>query len=337
MKRYKKLRTILLLVFVITLNSYFSPLIFKKAYADELNLKIQPSNLTIDAKTSADIRAPFTLTNEGLTSVTVNVLLKTFRGPGDDTGKVIYTNSQLSSDEETDSFLKQVQILDDGFAVSSLTLGPKQQKQLQLRISLPQDSKTQDHYFSVIFITEQDTGVQALPDSQQQETISNAKIAITLPVLLAVNRGKDQTGFLDTFSGPFFIQTGPVPFTVRVENTGEHFIEARGVIFVKNMFGQIVGKIELPPTSILAGSTRSLTSVYQPTSFSQPPKTYWSEKFLFGFYTATLALAMSPDQSLYTRSIYFVAFPVIGLVGILLFIALGFYLILRIKRKLSKE
>jgi hypothetical protein len=331
-----KLKVLTFAFCVMILHFALCTLFLPKAYAEGTSLKMQPSNLQIRVTSPADVRAPFTLTNVSEAPVSLTILLKRFRDAGDSTGKVIYSNSKFITEANTDSFLKNVQVIDDTVAITQLTLGPKQKKNLVLRVPLPQDASTssgQDHYFSVVFL---DQAPQEEAEVEEDTTLSQVQTGISLPVLISVNQTGDQRAFLSQFSAPFVIESGPVPFTVLVKNPGEHFIEAQGMILIKNMFGQTVGKIELPKTNILSGSTRFMTVDPQQKASGNNTQSFWSEEFLLGFYTATITLATSPGQSLYTRSIHFFAFPAIGFTIIFLSILIIIFFILRVRKKLSQ-
>lgn len=327
-------------VLICLLGYLFIGLFPPVAEAEGTSLKIQPSVLQIRATTPADIHAPFTLTNEGFEAVKLQILLKRFRNAGDETGRIVYSNQTDFLKNDADTFLNAVKIVDGDFVVQELTLGPKQQKKLDLRINLPQEAKSQDHYFSIIFLSSPNVSDELAEESEKNNSLSMIQAGVSLPVLVSVNQKKEPVGVLDEFSGPLLLQSGPVPFTVKVENTGEHFIEARGAIFIKNMFGQTVGKVELPKTNILSGSTRGLTfntlkkEVF--TSRDSKSEVVWSETFLLGLYTATIHLAISPDESLYTQTIYFFAFPAVGFVFLIVGLAVGFFVLRRIKKRLSQ-
>ncbi|HSA84394.1 MAG TPA: hypothetical protein VLF20_05945 [Patescibacteria group bacterium] len=291
------------------------------AYAEGVNLQIQPATLQIRAITPADVKAPFTIENAGANPVTLRIVLSRFRDNGDGLGKPVYTNAFTQAD--TDEFLNNIQILDEETAVDTLVLGPQQSKQLTLAIPLLKESKKQDHYFSVVFLSENED--QPASPEGNNTAMSTIKTAIALPVLLSINQDNQKTGFLKTFSAPVFLQEGPVPFTVEAQNVGDHFITARGVILIRNMFGQTVGRIEIPKTNILAGSSRI------------SPKVIWDEPFLFGIYHATLSLSFFPEQSLYTYSISFVAFPLVALVGFVVVLLLLLFLILRVRKRMAHE
>ncbi len=302
-------------------------------YAENINLNIEPATLQIQAKTPADIHAPFTLTNEGSNSLEVKILFKRFRDSGDDTGKIIYSEPRLTNEKDRDAFFKTIRILDGENEIQTLSLGPKQKKQLDLQILLEKNSKATDHYFSIIFQTIPKADKDLNLVDPVNDTFSRVQSGLALPVLLSINPKSEPIGFLDSFTAPVAIQSGPVPFTIRVANTGDHFVTAKGIILITNMFGQTVGRIDLPASNILASSSRTLNS----DAFEKDAKAIWQEKFLLGFYTAKLSLAISPEQTLYTRSIHFIALPFIG-IGIAIAGLLIIFLILRrIKNKVSEQ
>jgi hypothetical protein len=337
-KRYSlKLKVLTFAFCFLILHFALWTLYLPQAHAEGISLKVQPANLQVRATTPSDVRAPFTLTNMSEDPVTLTILLKRFRDAGDSTGKIIYSNSKFINEANSDSFLKNVQVIDDNTAITQLTLGPRQKKTLVVRINLPKDpSQTsgKDHYFSLVFLNQPPQRDESTED-EEDTTISQVQTGISLPILLSIDQPVGQTAFLNEFSAPIAVESGPVPFTVRVKNTGEHFVEVHGVILIKNMFGQTVGKIDLPKTNILSGSTRSITADSQHAWSTSTTESLWSEKFLLGFYTATITLATSPSQSLYTRSVHFIAFPAVGFAIGFIFLLIGIFLILRVRKKLA--
>jgi len=306
-----------------------------KAHAETVSLKIQPATLQIHSTSPADIRAPFALTNQTDSTIELSLILKRFEPSEDENGEIVFSKPDLSNDKDKDAFLQKVQIVDNGFAVDSLTLSPKQEKKLQISLSLDKNSPPQDHYFAVVFIAKATEN-----DMQNSEnTISQVQIAISLPVLLSVGKNKDNALFIEEFSAPIFLQSGPVPFNLKVKNAGTHFVSPKALILIKNIFGQTVGRVEVPKTNILSGSSRYLTNsnsksfAYSPELSTQ--KFFWEEKFLLGFYTANLSIVNENNELLYTRTTHFVAFPFIFLIGFLVGVFFLTIIIRRIKKKLS--
>lgn len=316
------------LSFICLLGYLFIGLFPPTAEAEGMNLKVQPANLQIRATPPADIAAPFTIENRGQEPIDLTIILKNFRDKGDGSSEVVYSNPQFTLD--ADPFLLKPQVLDNGLPIRTLTLGPQQKEELQLFIPAVSNEAVQDHYFSIIFLSQPEDIEKSTQNIEATDSFSTVQAGISLPVLLSLDGNKNRGAITNNFTAPLFVQEGPVPFSLKVKNDNEHFVTVRGAIFIKNMFGQIVGRIDVPHTSVLAQSTRSITT-------PGDEQVLWKEKFLLGFYTATLTLAQAPEQSLYTHTSYFFAFPVIGFVILFVMIVLGISLLLRIKKKVAQE
>lgn len=60
------------------------------------------------------------------------------------------------------------------------------------------------------------------------------------------------------FSAPEFTEYGPKELTVRFSNSGTVHLKPSGFIYIKNMLGQEVAKINLPQMNVLPQSTRNI-------------------------------------------------------------------------------
>jgi hypothetical protein len=96
------------------------------------------------------------------------------------------------------------------------------------------------------------------------------------------------------------------------------------------MFGQLIGKVDLLPTNILATSSR-----YLPSDVNAATKAVWQEKFLLGWYSASLTVALSNTGPVYHRTIYFFALPIQVIVGIILGIILIMVIVYRVRKRLE--
>lgn len=327
---YKVLRITYITIFAflgILYTLYFIP---HTAYAAGMSLKTQPANLQIRTIAPADIKAPFTIENTGSEVVSLRISFSRFTDSGESLGRPLYTN--LFTETKVDPLLKNVQLFEKDTPVTTIRLGPLQKKELMLSIPVLKEEAAKDHYFSLVFlpITEQN------PAEISQTTFSTIQAGIALPVLLSIGTDKEKTGVLQGFSTSLFFQEGPVPFEVEVANTGSHFRTVEGVILITNMFGQTVGKIDIPKTNVLAENNRFLKFNDYLAAEIDSPKVIWDEKVLFGLYTAKLSIAFQPEQTLYTQSTSFVAFPLIGLAGLLFLLLLLVFIVLRVKKKISQ-
>lgn len=277
--------TIFYLLFAIS----YLLLTIDKAQADGLSLGISPPLLQITAQPPAQIKTPIIIQNLSDESVELDIV---FKPP----------------------IFDKIQILDENSPIQNLTLAPKQEKKLFLKIDIPENEADSEYYFSIQFISK---------PSIVNDNLNYSEIlgGVATNVLLSIGK-QNAKAVLQDFSAPLLLGKGPVPFTLKIKNIGSHFITPQGVIVIKNIFGQIVGNIDLMPLNILKDSTRSI-------------KPLWNESLLLGHYTATLNLSLSDKGPIFTKSISFFAIPTQAIIAILasLFIVLLTYN--RVKKKLN--
>lgn len=308
-----KLKTILLLVACCLLLISAPP-----ASAASLGLSIDPPIITINAIPPTTVTSPISIQNKGDAQVTLQIQLKPFKAKGE--------NGELEYSREALQIIQNIQILDAGVPVESITLDPQQQKSLSLTISVPPDTNISDYYFSVVFVSTNFSPIESSSSINQ--------IGIAANVLLSVGPLETPKANLEEFSSGILFEKGPVPFTIRVNNTGTHFIKPTGGIAISNMFGQTIGKFDLTSINILSDSIRAIpNSNYlqelrlkddagAKTSYSDfgRPIALWKESFLLGLYTATLNISLSADGPTFTKTIHFFAFPLQGILAIVIVI-----------------
>jgi hypothetical protein len=279
------------------------------ADARGLSLSIDPAIIEIQAIAPSTSTNNITIYNKSNDKVSLRIELKPFRAKLED-GQLEYLNSKDFP------ILKDVQILDNDTVVQSIILEPSQQKILTLDINIPQDTIISDYYFSIVFISDNTSLLTSSTSSNQLGIASN--------VLLSVGPNEAPEGTINEFSSNLFFEKGPVPFTLKLENKGAHFIKPKGQILIKNMFGQSIGRLDLQSLNILANSVREV------------PNTLWKENFLLGYYTANLTLSLSEGGSAFTKSTHFIAFPFQGLILIVAIIIMAAVVNHRLKTRMKK-
>lgn len=127
----------------------------------------------------------------------------------------------------------------------------------------------------------------------------------------------------DKSSGASLFQTGPIGFVARIRNSGNVHIKPSGTITIHNMFGQTVAKLPVngdvsnpsdPPKSVLPQSVRRFEEVL-------------GDQWLFGHYTATLALQYADGKAPLQASITFWVIPYTLIIGILLGLVVMFFVL----------
>jgi hypothetical protein len=303
------------------------------ANAQGVSLGIYPPVIQIEAQPPASITAPITLENYEETEITLRIALKAFTASDRQNGEVRFLEDNESMRGDPTIFQK-VRILENGSSIQELTIGGRQQKKVDLEIKIKEGDPLWDYYFSVIFVSKAELS---------QAPNSGLGAGIATNVLLSVGPKGEPKGSIEEFSTPLFVEAGPVPFTVRVKNRGDHYLTPTGAILIKNMFGQTIGNVELLPVNILAGTIRAMPDSAQSEENPKPeirntkyPVAVWPEKFLLGPYSATITLGLTDKGPVFTKTIHFIAIPVQLVLGIVIGAIIIFMIRQRIKKKFSR-
>ncbi|MEK7534453.1 MAG: hypothetical protein AAB600_03890 [Patescibacteria group bacterium] len=284
--------------FLIFLISQYLNISIVLAGASSLSLSISPPIIQVTAQAPANIKTPIIIQNLEDESIELDIIFKPF--------------AASESKNEDSLIFEKVQILDANNPIQSLTLSPKQEKKLFLKIDIPKNETDSEYYFSIQFISKS----RALNDNLNYSQILGG---VAMNVLLSIGK-QNAKAVLQEFSAPLFLEKGPITFTLKIKNTGSHFIAPQGVIVIKNMFGKIVGKIDLLPMNILKDSTRSI-------------KPFWNESFLLGVYTANLNISLSPQGPIFTKSMSFFAIPTQAIIAVLASLIIVLLIYNRIKKR----
>lgn len=330
-----KLKIILFILISLILNLK-SPTVAK---AQSVDLGVYPPIFEIQTTPPSDVKVPFFIENFQDQTVDLKLFLKPF------TADSSSENGQVSFIDDTSSYpdpylLQRVSVLDNDTPIDHLILAPKEKKDLVLEIEIPGNEPKGEYYFSLVFSSE-------IKGAQSSNT-SQASGAIASNILLSIGPLGKTEGFIQDFSSPFFVNKGPVPFNVRIKNTSDHYITAKGNITIKNMFGQTIGKVDLLPSNILSNTIRripdSLQSGVNDKGFNkikevveknQFPVAVWPEKFLLGAYTANLTVSLSDQGPVFKRQITFFAFPFEYIIGLITVIAIVVFIVLRVRKKVN--
>jgi len=318
MKRSALLFSVVFLMFTAIIPGFIP------ASAQELSLKVDPPIMQIAAEAPTSIKAPLSIENTSDNPIDLSIMLKPFHSSSQKNGQIQFLEGNQTIGEDPNIFDK-MQIYDGTSSIDSLTLAPRQKKDLILHIGLPKDEPPSDYYFTILFISKN-------PELTNQ-TGETTQGGIGINVLLSIGPTGNATGLLNQFSAPWLIEEGPVHFTILVENTSNFFIVPRGNIIIKNLFGQIVGKVQLLPVNILSRSQRFLPD----DSSGSLTTAVWPEKVLFGLYQATITVALSSQGPLFTRSIYFFAMPIQAIIGIVITCIIAAFVYVRLKEKLKEK
>lgn len=130
-----------------------------------------------------------------------------------------------------------------------------------------------------------------------------------------------QKGQILDFAAPSFVERGPVPFTMKFENTGTVHFEPRGVIEIKNILGKEVTKVPIAGQVVLPTGIKDLTVEWQPTGL------------ILGRYQAKASIADGDGNVLTSETITFYAAPLAYIFWFILAIVVIFLILRFVKRR----
>jgi hypothetical protein len=132
-----------------------------------------------------------------------------------------------------------------------------------------------------------------------------------------------QKGNILDFRAPSFVQSLPVNFSIKFENTGTVHFEPKGAIVIKNIFGKVVATAPVEGQVVLPTGTKDIQATFD------------GDGILIGRYTAELSIRDGEGNVLTAKSIAFYAFPIKYAVIITLVIIALFYLLKFLKSKIN--
>lgn len=185
---------------------------------------------------------------------------------------------------------------------------------IPIRITIPKDSVPGGLYGSVLIQAKKDPNSQEIEPADVDSAIK-IKSRIAILFFIRVKGQADEDGYLKSFISNKKIYFNPsVNLSYSFENKGNVYLNPRGYIEIKNMYGSVVNRVDIPPYYVLPDALR-INNVA------------WSKGFMLGRYTAKITLAQGyldkkadPD----TKTISFWVLPwkvilgfIIGLIIIL--------------------
>lgn len=185
-----------------------------------------------------------------------------------------------------------------GMASTTFVIGHAERVTVPIRVTIPTDAQPGGLYGSVVISTVT-TGKEQVPEGVS--SIGTSPIVTRIGSLFFIRVAGDvkEDLVLKKFSlknDEHFIGSGPVDYEILYENNGTIHQNPFGFIYIRNMFGSEVGKVEIEPWFIMPDSLR-LREVT------------WNSPFLFGRYTATAEIDRVYDKQKDSASVVFWVIP----------------------------
>lgn len=197
---------------------------------------------------------------------------------------------------------------------TTFTFDKGESKQIPYTINAPENAEPGSH-FGVIFFK-----ATRLEDVEAQLKVGTQ---VGMLVFVTVPGDFKQSGRIVDFTGPAFVQKTPVNFEMTFENTGTVHFEPKGLITIKNMFGNTVGEVPISGQVVLPTGTRAM-------------KFAWDTKgLLLGSYTAYAVVKDGEGNELTTNETTFYAFPLWYALGFVASVLVLFFLFRFLKSKVK--
>ncbi len=189
------------------------------------------------------------------------------------------------------------------------TIAPHERADFHVSVKVPADGEPGSHLGAVLVhnVTARPTDARGVIVEQQVASL----------LLLTVKGHLVERARVASFGVPGFDHRAPVPFTARVENTGNVHVKPTGTIEVTDLLGRRVAMLPIESGNVLPGSIRRF-----------PVK--WKAGRRLGVYRAKLRLQYGRDHHVLTASTTFVGYPGLRSVGL---VALGLLLVFGLRRR----
>lgn len=274
------------------------------SYGASTGLTIQPVKDSHTIEPGKSVSSQITLKNESDSAVKVEVTIEDFIPAAGS------TNVQFVGRAEGVTTVRDWITFD---APDSFVFEKGQSRSITYTIKAPSDAEPGGH-FGVIFF-------KATDAKQQGQLKVGTRVGML--IFITVPGNQLQKGRVLDFSAPLFVQKGPVPFTIKFENTGTVHFEPKGTITITNIFGKEVGVVPVAGQTVLPTGVRDLSAMWDVSGL------------LLGRYVAEINIIDGEGNELTANRIAFYAFPMWYLLGFIIAVITLFYGIKFIKKNVK--
>lgn len=294
-----KLKTFTLCAVVLHFALYtlhFAPSVFGQT----LSLGLYPPLLEVMIKPGKTITQAFRITNNGDPLIlTTHVLPFT---PRDELGNIHLQEEVTPPPPQRSWFsLSNADIgLDDSFFLDS-----GKDKQVVLKIKIPDTAPEGDYYFSLVFTS--------LPKiSRLLGTEAKVKMAANILLTVSKTGQPEKSGQIIELKVPKIVDSfDKIPVTLKVKNTGSAFFKPQGEITLQGPLN-LKAKFPILAENVLAGSTRLLRaspSAFLTSSLEPRASSLLLSGFFLGPYKILTSFSLYQNTTFLHQEASFWAFP----------------------------
>lgn len=289
-----------------------------KSEAASLSLGVYPPLTKIRTAPNTHAQQNITLSNYSSDPINISISFRMFKSSAANNGQVTFLPNTTAV---KNFFSERIKVLDGSIPVNQVLLSPQQNKSLTIDITVPKDAQDTDYYISALFISNNTTQIKSNASLFSSGIASNILISV-------LHQPSIDTGYVKEFTGPHLIDSGDVPFVVMAANQTNHYESVKGRITINNMLLHTKEIIPLHDETILANSSRYMTTDADPSV----SKVLWKHGFLFGVYKADVELYFGKNNQAFHKIIYFSSYPIVGFAIALIVIIFSGTIALRISR-----
>jgi hypothetical protein len=202
------------------------------------SIELSPPSQEISTDPGKKTQISVTVRNTSDRTLPIKVRVENFTANGEE-GQIAL------SEEDKNSISSWTKI-----APQSFSLAPGESQDVTATVSVPKTGIAGGQYGSLIF---------SVTGSKEQNAAAVSQEVASL-FLLRISGDIDEHLTLLSMSAKPFSEYGPVPMTMKFENTGNVHVKPYGLINITDMFGQRVTDIVVPGQNVLPGSIRNVTA-----------------------------------------------------------------------------
>lgn len=285
-----------ILFFIFHLSSFISPV-----QAQQQTLRVSPVILNITLSPGKTYTQPVAIENLSDSPLPLRAAVSDFMTGGEEGGYVF-------AETKSNPLLSWIRLDETEFI-----LEPKQKKEVQMTITTPKSIPV-GGYYGILFFE------PVSQSNQSSITQINAKVGVLMLANIGVPDPNAKKAEILTFAIDPLQPDGPAPFLLRVKSIALNFFSAKPTLEIRPMIpiGTTIKSYPLEEKTIFPGSIRRWEESNTITQL--PPN----------IYKATIQVSSGQGQHVWAEK-YFIVFPYLQALSILLLTSIG--LILFFKRK----
>ncbi len=316
-------------IFLAFLTTHYLLLTTNYIFAQQISLSISPPLLKVFMKPGKSIMVAYRVENIGDPSI-MSAKVLPFE-PKDNTGAI----------QIKDEFEGPIRFSLDNADIAfekPFFLKTRDSQQLLLRIRVPDGAPVGDYYYTVLAETQPPPILEGAGSAGAKATIgSNILITVTNSGVVDV---KGRVGLFDVlarytfnFFGnklKIFDSNDKIPVVLIVRNQGKNLFTPEGEIVLKGNFGERA-RYDIIPQNVLAGSERLMIASDSAEIEYKQPVTLMLSGFFVGLYKLSTTLNFGENSPNIFGAVSFIAIPFKLVIGFLIALAIGIFIVKRIK------